>query len=117
MVLRASYDDGQCDVKEKGELTYPVKLVGNVAKHDGGANIAAVEDALTADAVVLVCRVAVVWLHRRHRGTKSRTEADDATLVVHARLDATWGVDGAFAGVQGRLGSEPLKGLLQGVHG
>jgi hypothetical protein len=60
--LRANYDDGQYDVKEKkkGEVTYPVKLVGDVAKHDGGANIAAVQDALTADAVVLVCRVAVV---------------------------------------------------------
>jgi hypothetical protein len=34
-------------------VTYPVKLVGNVAKHDSGANITTIKDALTTDAVVL----------------------------------------------------------------
>lgn len=38
-------------------MTNPVHLVGNVAQHDGGANIAAVEDALTTDTVVLISRV------------------------------------------------------------
>ena len=34
--------------------TYPVAISRDVAEHDGGANIAAVEDTLTADTVVLI---------------------------------------------------------------
>lgn len=73
-------------------MTYPVNLVGDVAKHDGGANIAAVEDALTADTVVLVGGMAVVWVHRRHGAAEDCTEAGDATLVVGVRLNDAAGV-------------------------
>lgn len=36
------------------DKTYPVARSRDVAKHDGGSNIAAVENALTADTVVLI---------------------------------------------------------------
>lgn len=42
------------------ENTYPVKLVRDVAKHHRSTNVAAIENALTADTVVLIVWVAVV---------------------------------------------------------
>jgi len=66
--------------------TYPVHLVGDVAKHDGGANVTAIEDAVAANTVVLVVRMTV------EVGTRilvrSRTIADETTLVIDTRLGA-----------------------------
>jgi len=42
--------------------TYPVAVCWDVAEHDSGANIAAVEDALAADTVVLILGVFVAEL-------------------------------------------------------
>lgn len=42
------------------EDIYPVELVGDVAKHHCSTNVAAIENALTADTVVLIVRVVVV---------------------------------------------------------
>lgn len=39
------------------EETYPVECVRDVAKHDGGANVAAIENALAANTVVLIMRM------------------------------------------------------------
>ena len=41
-------------------MAYPVHLVGDVTQHDSGADIAAIEDPLAADAVVLVGWVTLV---------------------------------------------------------
>jgi len=42
--------------------TYPVAICRDVAEHDRGANIAAVEDALTTDTVMLILGVFVAEL-------------------------------------------------------
>ena len=73
------------------EETYPVERVRNVAKHHRSADVAAIEDALTADTVVLVSWVTVGWRIERIGG---RAVANEASLVVNARLDAVrrvWG--------------------------
>lgn len=67
-------------------MTYPVELVGNVAKHDGGAHIAAIEDALTADTIVLIVWVTISV--NTGELISCRTIANNATLVINARLDA-----------------------------
>lgn len=68
---------------EKGETTYPVHLVGDVAQHDSGADITAIEDPLTADAVVLVGWVTLVRAVVEGRG---RTVTNEAALIIDARL-------------------------------
>ena len=39
------------------EETYPIECVRNVAKHHRSADVAAIEDALTANTVVLIMRM------------------------------------------------------------
>lgn len=65
------------------ELTYPIHLVGNVAQHDRGADIAAIENALAADTVVLISWVTLVWAVE---GARGRTITNKTTLVINARL-------------------------------
>lgn len=94
------------DVKEQA---YPVHLVGNVAQHDGGAHITAIENALTADTVVLVSWVTLV---RTVEGASGGTVADEATLVIDARLGAVGRVHGSLARPRCRLGDGPTECLL-----
>lgn len=63
--------------------TYPVKLVGNVAQHDGSANIGAIKNAVTADTIVRVVDVATVKVNQR-----SKTELGEATTIIDAWLAA-----------------------------
>lgn len=93
----------------KGETTYPVLLVGDVAQHNSGADITAIKDPLTADAVMLVGWVTLI---RAVEGARGRTVTDEATLVIHARLGAMRRVHGALARPRGRLGDSPTEGLL-----
>jgi hypothetical protein len=89
----------------------PVHLVRNVAKHDGGANVAAIEDALTTDTVVLISWVTPEG-SRRDR-VESRTITDEATLVIDTRLVAVRRVGSAFACPRKSDGSDPLERLLK----
>lgn len=45
------------------EETYPVERVRNVAKHHRSADVAAIEDALTANTVVLIMRMVAGPMH------------------------------------------------------
>jgi hypothetical protein len=92
------------------EKTYPVHLVGDVAQHDGSADIAAVKDALTADTVVLVSWMTLVWTVE---GADSRAVADKAALVIDARLRVVRRVHGSLARPRGRLSDSPTEGLLR----
>ena len=91
------------------KTSYPVHFVGDVAQHDGSADIAAVENALTADTVVLVGWVTLVWAVE---GASSRTVTDKTTLIVDARLRAVGRVHGSLARPRRRLVNSPTEGLL-----
>jgi hypothetical protein len=91
-------------------VTYPVHLVGDVAKHDRGAHVATVKNALAANTVVLVCRMTIEGMTSER--VDSRSVSDEATLVIDTRLDMMWRVDRAVAGPQSRAHSNPLKRLL-----
>lgn len=75
------------------QATYPIELVGDVAKHDGSANVAAIKNALTANAVVLIVRMVVVagttvgiLIGNLVVGGEAVTV--DATMGIEARLGA-----------------------------
>jgi hypothetical protein len=91
-------------------VTYPVHLVRNVAKHDGGAHIATVEDALATNTVVLVRWVTRIGVDRP--SICGRTKVDEATQIINTRLSATRGVGGVGTGPRNCNDSDPLEGLL-----
>jgi hypothetical protein len=112
MALRANCSKvSKPQEEEKEDETYPVHLVGDVAKHDGGAHIVAVEDGITADTVVLVGRVTIERLSRER--VDGQTVSDDATLIIDTRLGAMRRIECALAGPRGRVDSDPLERLLR----
>ena len=93
------------------ENTNPVQLVRDVSKHHSGADIAAVEDALTTDTVMLVVRMVMV---RRSRVlVRRRPIANETALVVDTRLGTVGRVQGTLSGPEGWANGAPLEGLLQ----
>jgi hypothetical protein len=97
--------------REQGGRTNPVHLVGYVAKHDGGAHVAAIEDALAANTVVLVSGMTIEGLTGER--VDSRAIADETTLIIDTRLDAVGRVDGAVASPESRVESDPLERFLE----
>lgn len=75
------------------QATYPIELVGDVAKHDSSANVAAIKNALTTNAVVLIVGMVVVagtmvgiLIGNLMVGGEAITV--DATMGIEARLGA-----------------------------
>ncbi len=90
--------------------SYPVHFVGDVAQHDGCTDVTAVKNALTADTVVLISRVALV---RAIEGASGRTITNETALVINTRLGAVGRVDGSLARPRSRLSDHPTEGFLQ----
>jgi hypothetical protein len=91
-------------------VTYPVHLVRDVAKHDGGADVAAIEDALTTNAIVLVCWMAI---ERRTRvRVDGSTITNEATLIVDTRLGTMRRVGGTITGPVSSDVGGPLERFL-----
>jgi hypothetical protein len=100
-------------------VTYPVKLVGDVAKHDSGANITTIKDALTTDAVVLVVGMAVTARATTIpvrlvdlNGVGRRSVLLKAAHGVDVGLVPMRGVHSALAEPSRGLNRAPLIGLL-----
>jgi hypothetical protein len=77
------------------EKTYPVQRVRDVSKHDGSSNVAAIENALAADAVVLVMGMVAVT---RVIATRIELSVQAGVMTtrgsrVVTREEATLGVD------------------------
>lgn len=91
-------------------MPYPVHLIWDVAQHNCGTNIGAVEDALAADTIVLICWMTVDSLNWQR--VWSRTVADQATFVVHARLRTAGRVKSALTSPMTWVDGDPLEGVL-----
>lgn len=104
----------QGQTKEEKEETYPVHLVGDVAQHDGGANIAAIEDALATNTVVLISwmeasvDILVVAIDKA-----SSTVTGNAALLIDARHGAMRRVASTLTNPEGSLIRGPLEVLLR----
>lgn len=92
-------------------MTYPVHLVGDVAKHDGGANIGAVQDTVTRDTVVLISWVWVLLVLVLEGATGS-TKANNASLRVNRRVVAMRRGGRTVTVVQLGVDSDPLVHML-----
>lgn len=79
------------------DATHPVHLVGDVAQHDGGTNITAIKDPFTTNAVVLIRRMTVSCRSRTVEWRRSSPEANEATLIVNARLGTVRRVGGTLS--------------------
>jgi hypothetical protein len=116
VALSDNYEGQQGHMKRVEEETHPVHLVGDVAQHDGGTNIAAIEDAFTTDSVVLISRVetnrADVF-SGKGIVVVSSTVSGNAALVVDARHGAMGRAAWTLTTPQRRLISHPLECLLQ----
>lgn len=99
----------KAELVEKGLECEPVHLVGNVAKHDGGANVAAVKDALAANTVVLVMRMAASCGDSVGVRIPSRTISDNATLIIDTRLVTVRRVESTRAGPLGHIDGVPQE--------
>jgi tetrahydrodipicolinate N-succinyltransferase len=105
---------------EVDQTTYPVELVRDVAKHHRSANIAAIQDTLTANTVVLIMRMTVVSGARvtvrsvvdgRH-GVRSCSELGKTTLFVDAGLGTVGRMSRPRTNPVDGLDGAPLEGLL-----
>lgn len=109
IVLSAICNGGQYSGQDHERGTHPVHFVGDVPQHDRGADIAAIENALATDTVMLISWVSLVRAVVRGSG---RTVSNKATLIVNTRLGAMRGVHSSLARPRRSLGDSPTEGVL-----
>jgi hypothetical protein len=108
MFFNEIYDEGQRCPEKDEEITYVVKLVGNVAQHNGRSDVGAVDDRTTMNFVMVVGCTAT----RREVGDRGMGVSDLTAHIIDVRLDSVWRVWSTLAVPCGDIHGGPMNSPL-----